>query len=186
MSCVENGPGAATSVCMQPCNTYQDCALDEICDTQLSTQSCYPNYDCTAWAACSTPPDNGGSPTGTCMVYATIVSGAVEPYTICFQGGDNGFDQPCDASGGWSQAAANQCEPEDYCGETPSGNEMCYQGCDPTNSLGSPSCQNGLSCIAYPCDCDDDSDPLCTCNGNQPSCDPTQDPYCNPYFGYCG
>jgi hypothetical protein len=170
------------SYCLLPCTTYTDCQLDEICDAQVSPQSCYPNYGCaTPWGACAGGNNNaGGSDTGTCNVFSDDQGNA---FGVCVAGGSAATNGSCAFNGSWP-TISQQCVPGDICGSSNGTSGDCYQACDPTGSLtGAPNCKGGTQCYSEACDCS--SDPNCFCSGGQPECDPEYDSSCDPYFGVC-
>ncbi len=184
MNCVKDSSG--NSLCLTPCSSYTGCLLSEVCNNQLSPPSCYPNFCNAPWGSCAAA-DDSGTQHGTCQVYSDNQG---NPVGLCVAGGSSATGGACSTSPTWSTSAAQACAPGNVCGTTSGGGAgSCYQGCDPTGSLGAPACSGSTSCVSQACDptsdpncCDPSTDILC--DPTYP-CDPTTDPNCDPYFGVC-
>ncbi len=180
LACV--GDGSGTSFCLQPCSSYQSCQNYEICDTKLAVPSCYPNFCTSPWGACAAGNDTGSGQTGTCNVYGSYSNGSEGWYGVCFAGGSLIAGEGCNFNATYATAGSQLCAVGDFCGQTTTG-DYCYQGCDPSASLGAPACPGGQTC--YPNPCDPTTDVNCLCSSSTCTCDPSVDTTCNPFFGVC-
>ena len=174
------------SFCLRPCSSYTDCHLNEICDAQLTPQSCSQNL-CSPgvnapWGACAGANDPSGTKTGTCNMFSDNTGAA---FGVCFAGGTVATSGTCSDPGTWSSVPSQECVIGDFCGKTNSAGSICFQACDPTGSLaGVAACNGSTKCYSFACDCS--SDPNCQCLSDGESfCDPTKDTTCDPYSGVC-
>ena len=181
-------PSGGASYCLTPCSSYTACQTFESCDSQLTPKSCLedtcPNAGAnkdggTAYGPCVAGNDAPGSATGQCFPYPNGATGA---YGVCFNAGSSTSACTSSPNPTWtSPPVASLCVPQDLClsnGTTSS----CIQGCDPTGTIGAPSCATGTTCNSLACD--PSTDPNCNM-ANNPPCNAATDPNCDPYVGDC-